>query len=172
MKPPQRIGRYLLFDAFARGGMGSVHLGRITGPVGFSRVVAIKRHHPPIAKQPEFVSMIIDEARLAGRIRHPNVVPVLDVVALPGELLLVMEYVAGASLASLWQAAIEAEASIPPKIAAAILAGALVGLHAAHETADEKGALLGIVHRDVSPQNILVGSDGLARVTDFGIAQA
>src|SRR5262245_34326137 len=130
MKPPQRIGRYLVFDAFARGGMASVHYGRITGPVGFSRVVAIKRHHPPFAKEPEFVSMIIDEARLAGRIRHPNVVPVLDVVAIPGELLLVMEYIAGLSLGALWQTSIERGRPMPPTIVSSILAGALQGLHA------------------------------------------
>ena len=84
MPAPRRIGRYLLFEAFARGGMGSVHFGRVQGPVGFSRVVAIKRHHPHVAKEPEFVAMLIDEARLAGRVRHPNVVPVIDVVSMPG----------------------------------------------------------------------------------------
>ncbi len=172
MAAPRRIGRYLLFEAFARGGMGSVHFGRVTGPVGFSRVVAIKRHHPHVAKEPEFVSMLIDEARLAGRIRHPNVVPVIDVVALPGELLLVMDYVAGLSLARLWLAAEEHSESVPVNIAAAILVGALQGLNAAHETRDERGETLGIVHRDVSPQNVLVGADGLTRVTDFGIAHA
>jgi serine/threonine-protein kinase len=172
MSEPNKIGRYLVFEAFARGGMGSVHFGRVLGPVGFSRVVAIKRHHPPVAKEPEFVAMLIDEARLAGRVRHPNVVPVIDVVSLPGELLLVMDYVEGLSLARLWLAAEEHGERVPVRIASSVLVGALQGLHAAHETRDERGESLGIVHRDVSPQNILVGADGLARVTDFGIAHA
>lgn len=172
MAAPRRIGRYLLFEAFARGGMGSVHFGRVQGPVGFSRVVAIKRHHPHVAKEPEFVAMLIDEARLAGRVRHPNVVPVIDVVSMPGELLLIMDYVEGLSLSRLWLAAHEHGERVPVGVAVAAMVGALQGLHAAHETRDEHGETLGIVHRDVSPQNILVGADGLARVTDFGIAHA
>lgn len=172
MAAPRRIGRYLLFEAFARGGMGSVHFGRVQGPVGFSRVVAIKRHHPHVAKEPEFVAMLIDEARLAGRVRHPNVVPVIDVLSMPGELLLVMDYVEGLSLSRLWLAAEEHGERVPVRVAVAAMMGALQGLHAAHETRDEHGESLGIVHRDVSPQNILVGADGLCRVTDFGIAHA
>jgi serine/threonine protein kinase len=172
MAAPLRIGRYLLFDSFAKGGMASVHFGRVLGPVGFSRIVAIKRHHSQFAKEPEFVSMIIDEARLAGRIRHPNVVPVIDVVQLPDELLLVMEYVAGVSLARLARAAATRGEQIPIPVAAAIACDVLSGLHAAHVAKNERGEPLGIVHRDVSPQNVLLGADGLARVTDFGIAHA
>src|SRR5678809_558742 len=95
------VGRYVLFGEIAAGGMAAVHVGRLVGPVGFSRTVAIKRLHPQFAKDPEFVTMFLDEARLAARVRHPNVVPTLDVVAAQGELFLVMEYVEGASLASL-----------------------------------------------------------------------
>src|SRR5947208_7376443 len=104
--PSERvIGRYALHGEIASGGMASVHLGRLLGPVGFSRTVAIKRLHPQFAKDPEFVAMFLDEARIAARIRHPNVVPTLDVVASEGELFLVMDYVEGESLARLVRAA-------------------------------------------------------------------
>lgn len=162
------IGRYSLFDEIGSGGMASVHLGRLAGPAGFSKTVAIKRMHPHLAKEPECAAMFLDEARLASRVRHPNVVPILDVVPLNGELLLVMEYVLGDSLSALLR---RLQASIPPPIASAILIGALHGLHAAHEATDGVVSL-DIVHRDVSPQNILVGVDGVPRVLDFGIAKA
>src|SRR5579859_5737754 len=113
--------------------MATVHFGRLLGPVGFSRTVAIKRLHPQYAKDPEFVSMFLDEARLAARIRHPNVVPTLDVVATAGELFLVMEYVQGESLARLVRAVRAQERTISPNIVAAIMSGVLHGLHAAHE---------------------------------------
>ena len=169
---PERVGRYLLFESIARGGMAQVHLARLVGPVGFSRIVAIKRLHPHLALEPEFVSMFLDEARLAARIQHPNVVPILDVVSLPTELFIVLEYVAGESLAALARSETQAGQRVPPAIASAVLVGALAGLHAAHEAKSETGAPLEIVHRDVSPQNVIVGADGLPRVLDFGIAHA
>jgi serine/threonine-protein kinase len=152
--------------------MATVHLGRLLGPVGFSRTVAIKRSHPEMAGDPEFVSMFLDEARLAARIRHPNVVSTLDVVALEGELFLVMDFVQGESLSRLMRASKILGTKIPPEIARTIMAGALHGLHAAHEAKNERGEALKIVHRDVSPQNILIGVDGIARVLDFGVAKA
>ncbi len=170
--PGRIIGRYALFDVLAAGGMATVHVGRLLGPVGFARTVAIKRLHPQYARDPEFVSMFLDEARMCARIRHPNVVPTVDVVATAGELFLVMEYVQGEALAHLFRAASKAGKPIPWKIALSIVTGALNGLHAAHESKDERGIPLGLVHRDVSPQNILVGVDGMARVLDFGIAKA
>jgi serine/threonine-protein kinase len=147
--------------------MATVHFGRLIGPVGFSRTVAIKRLHPQYAKDPEFVAMFLDEARLAARIRHPNVLGTLDVVATDGELFLVMEYVHGESLGRLTR-----RRPAPPRIVAAIMTGVLHGLHAAHEARNERGEPLNIVHRDISPQNILVGTDGTARVLDFGVAKA
>jgi serine/threonine protein kinase len=166
------LGRYLLFDAIARGGMASVHFGRLNGPVGFARTVAIKRLHPHLAVDPEFVAMLLDEARLAARIRHPNVVPTLDVVAMSGEVFIVMEYVSGESLGALWRSHKAHGQRIPIAYSLAIMAGVLHGLHAAHEVRDEQGNPLGIVHRDVSPQNVLVGTDGVPRVLDFGVAKA
>ena len=159
--PVRVVGRYALYGEIAAGGMATVHFGRLLGPVGFSRTVAIKRLHPQFAKDPEFVSMFLDEARLAARIRHPNVVPTLDVVATQGELFLVMDYVQGESLSKLIRIAREQGGCIPGRITAGILVGALHGLHAAHEAKNERGEPLGIVHRDISPQNVLVGSDGV-----------
>ena len=170
--PVRVVGRYALYGEIAAGGMATVHFGRLLGPVGFSRTVAIKRLHPQFAKDPEFVSMFLDEARLAARIRHPNVVPTLDVVATQGELFLVMDYVQGESLSKLIRIAREQGGCIPGRITAGILVGALHGLHAAHEAKNERGEPLNIVHRDISPQNILVGSDGVTRVLDFGVAKA
>ncbi len=152
--------------------MATVHLGRMTGAGGFARTVAIKRLHPTFAKDAEFVAMFLDEGRLAARIRHPNVVPTLDVVANQDEVFLVMEYVQGESLARLRRANALLDKPTDARIVAAIMSGVLHGLHAAHEATDEQGTVLGIVHRDVSPQNILVGVDGAARLLDFGVAKA
>jgi eukaryotic-like serine/threonine-protein kinase len=166
------VGRYAIGGEIAAGGMATVHYGRLLGPVGFSRTVAIKRLHPQFAKDPEFVSMFLDEARLAARIRHPNVVSTLDVVALEGELFVVMDYVQGESLARLQRASRSRKEGVPLGHALAILTGVLHGLHAAHEATSERGEPLHIVHRDVSPQNVLVGVDGIPRVLDFGVAKA
>jgi len=130
---PRIIGRYAIYDDIASGGMATVHLGRLIGPVGFSRTVAIKRLHPQFAKDPEFVSMFLDEARLAARVQHPNVVATIDVVATDGELFLIMDYVRGESLSKLLRTARKAGQRIPPRIAASIMCGFLHGLHAAHE---------------------------------------
>jgi eukaryotic-like serine/threonine-protein kinase len=169
---PVRLGRYALFDGLAAGGMASVHIGRLLGPVGFARTVAIKRMHQHLAKDPAFVSMFVDEARLAARIRHPNVVSILDVVASEGELFLVMELVNGESLAQLLRVARSRGELLRPDVVAGILVGALHGLQAAHDATSELGEPLEVVHRDVSPQNILVGIDGVSRMLDFGIAKA
>jgi serine/threonine-protein kinase len=166
------IGRYAIAHEIACGGMARVHLGRLLGPAGFSRTVAIKRLHPQFAKNPEFVSMFLDEARLAARIRHPNVVATLDVVAREGELLLVMDYVEGESMSRLLSLGWSEERRVPVLHGLAIVAGVLHGLHAAHEARNERGDALELVHRDISPQNILVGVDGVPRVVDFGVAKA
>jgi serine/threonine-protein kinase len=162
------LGRYVLYGEIARGGMASVHISRLLGPVGFARTVAIKRLHPHYASNSDVVSMFLEEARLAARVRHPNVASVLDVVELDQEIFLVMDYVHGESLARLWTA----DQPLDPRLAAGVMTQALLGLHAAHEAKDERETPLGIVHRDVSPQNILVGEDGVVRVVDFGIAKA
>jgi serine/threonine-protein kinase len=167
-----RIGRYTVFEEFASGGMASVHFGRLYGAAGFSRVVAIKRLHLHLLKDPSFADMFVTEARLAARVRHPNVVEILDVIADEQEIALVMEYVAGESLVALVRSAAQRGETLPLDVATGIMVGILQGLHAAHEARDERGQPLFIVHRDVSPHNVLVGADGVARVFDFGIAKA
>ncbi|MCC6897445.1 MAG: protein kinase [Polyangiaceae bacterium] len=169
---PRIVGRYALYGEIAAGGMATVHFGRLVGAVGFSRTVAVKRLHPQYAKDPDFVSMFLDEARLAARIRHPNVVSTLDVVPLDDEVFLVMEYIHGEALSKLIRSARRQGELVPPRVAVAIMAGALHGLHAAHEAKSEQGVPLNLVHRDISPQNILVGTDGAPRVLDFGVAKA
>ncbi|HEY1697764.1 MAG TPA: serine/threonine-protein kinase [Polyangiaceae bacterium] len=166
------IGRYALHGEIASGGMAVVHFGRLLGPVGFSRPVAIKRLHPQLARESNVRAMFIDEARLASRIRHPNVVPTLDVVNDGEDLLLVMEYVHGESLQQLMRTVRKRGERIPLRITLAVATSVLHGLHAAHEATTETGQPLHVVHRDVSPQNVIVGADGVARVLDFGIARA
>jgi len=163
-----------MYDEIASGGMATVHYGRLLGAVGFSRTVAIKRLHPQFSHDPEFVSMFIDEARLATRIQHPNVAVPLDVVLLEesGEVFLIMEYIHGANLAHLLRGTLAMDTTVLPSISASIMSGVLHGLHAAHEAVSELGFPLNIVHRDVSPQNIMVGVDGVARILDFGVAKA
>lgn len=167
---PLSLGRYAIYGELGSGGMATIHFGRLRGPSGFARPVAIKRLHPHFAGDPAFVDMLTDEARLAGRIAHVNVVPTVDVVSEAGELLLVMEYVHGETLAALL--ATPALGQVPISIASSLITGVLQGLHAAHEARGDNGELLGIVHRDVSPDNVLVGADGVPRVLDFGVAKA
>ncbi len=169
---PLVVGRYAIFDRIAAGGMASVHVGRLLGEGGFARTVAVKRLHPQFALDPEFVAMFLDEARLAARIRHPNVVATVDIVASEGEPLLVMEYVDGESFSTLLREARDRRARVPVDIVAGVMTQALAGLNAAHEAKNDLGEPLGLVHRDVSPQNVLVGTDGVARVLDFGVAKA
>jgi eukaryotic-like serine/threonine-protein kinase len=166
-----QYGRYRVYGEFASGGMATVHVGRMLGTRNFALTVAVKRLRPALLADPRFVTMFVDEARLASRIRHPNVVPTLDVVEERGEILIIMEYVQGESLGRLLGAT-HREGGVPLPIASRILCDVLQGLHAAHEARNEQGKPLSIVHRDVSPQNVLVGEDGIARVVDFGIAKA
>jgi serine/threonine protein kinase len=171
---PERLGRYQLITPIAAGGMGTVYLARVTAIGGFSRQVAIKVLDAKVASSEPGAAPdeLLDEARVASSIRHPAVVPVLDVGSSPAGPYLVMEYVEGDSLANLLQAMRSEGALLPPEIGLRILSDALQGLHAAHEARDDRGRPLNIVHRDFSPQNILVGVDGAARLTDFGIARS
>lgn len=167
------LGRYVLYDEIGAGGMATIHLARHVGPMGFARTVAIKRLHPQFARDPEFVAMFLDEARLTACINHPNVASMLDVVTAPDALCLVMEYLEGEDLAHLMaHHKATDDAPIAPALAVALVTDALRGLHAAHEATDTAGEPLKLVHRDVSPHNLFVGVDGTVRVLDFGIAKA
>ncbi|MFZ5890349.1 MAG: serine/threonine-protein kinase [Myxococcota bacterium] len=168
----QRVDRYELLGEIASGGMATVYLARLTGVGGFQRFVAMKRLHPHLANEKEFVEMFLDEARLAAGIHHPNVVPILEVGASPVGYYLVMEYVEGDTLARLLARAASRGKRIPPPIVIRIALDMLAGLHAAHELRDDRGQPINLVHRDVSPQNVLVGADGISRITDFGVARA
>lgn len=169
---PECFGRYLVYPAIAHGGMATVHMARLVGAEGFSRLVAAKRLHPQFIDDPEFVTMFHDEACIASRVHHPNVVPVLDVVVAGRELILVQEYVHGVPLGTLMRVAQVDETPIPIDIAISVLAGVLAGLHAAHEVKDAAGQPLEIIHRDVSPGNVMISVDGVPRLLDFGIAKA
>jgi serine/threonine-protein kinase len=168
----ESLGRYTLYAKIASGGMASVHFARLAGESGFARTVAVKRLHKHLARDPEFVGMFLDEARLAARVRHPNVVATLDVGSDGGELYVVMEYVHGEPLSRLIRFVAGEVERIPFDVVSAIMTNVLVGLHAAHEIRDKHGAPLELVHRDISPQNILVGADGITRIIDFGVAKA
>jgi serine/threonine-protein kinase len=168
----QRVDRYELVGEIASGGMATVYLARLTGVGGFQRFVAIKRLHPHLATEKEFVEMFLDEARIAARIHHPNVVPILEVGASAVGYYLVMEYIEGDTLARLLARAATRGKRLPVGIALRIALDMLAGLHAAHELRDDTGEAVHLVHRDVSPQNVLVGVDGISRITDFGVARA
>lgn len=168
----QLVGRYELLLEVASGGMATVYVGRQRGAGGFERLVAIKRMHPHIGAEPDLAASFMDEARIASLIRHPNVVNVQDVHDADGEHLLVMDYVDGPSLANVMRAARKRNERISRPAAIRILIDALAGLHAAHEITNLDGIPLGVVHRDATPHNLLLGSDGTVRLTDFGIAKA
>ncbi len=170
--PTRTIGRYALFEPIAQGGMASVHFGRLRGAAGFTKTVAIKRVRTELGTDPSYATMLTDEARLSSRIRHPNVVETLDVLTDGDELFLVLEYVHGESLARLARAANDRKRGIGLRIAVAIIADVLRGLHAAHEARGADGEPLELVHRDVSPQNVIVDDNGVSRVLDFGVAKA
>ena len=161
-----------MLGPIASGGMGSVSLALRTTAEGTKVPVAIKKLHAHHAADPEHVAAFVDEARIASRIVHPNVTRIFDVDMFGEELVIVMDYIEGAPLSHLLRAQRNGGSSLPIPVACRIVHDALLGLEAAHGLRDPAGAPFGIVHRDVSPQNVLVGSDGVSRVTDFGIAVA
>jgi serine/threonine-protein kinase len=161
-----------MYSEIGAGGMASVCIARFIGSAGFSRTVAIKRPLPAFQKDHDFRLLAVSEARVAARVQHPNVVATLDLIEAGTELLVVMEYVHGVPLSTLLELARLREERLPPDVAVALMGGALRGLGAVHDARDESGHSLALVHRDVSPQNILCGAEGLARVADFGLAKA
>ncbi len=165
LRPGARLGRYELIRQIGRGGMGEVWLARQSGGYGFRRLVAMKTIRREHACKPTFRRMFLNEAHLAASIRHTNVVEVLDLAEDKGVVFQVMPLVEGASLHEL-----NAATRLSVDVVARIGTHVARGLHAAHTAVDERGRPLGLVHRDVSPQNVLCGVDGFAKISDFGIA--
>ncbi len=165
-----RLGRYELLVPVAVGGMARVWAARLHGPHGFTKLVAIKTVLPHLASDPEFEKMLVDEARIASGAGHPNVVEIYELGEERGIVYIAMEWVFGDSLSQVLRVA-GAPRPIEPRLAARIAADAAAGLHAAHELKDEDGRPLQVVHRDVSPHNLLVSLDGHVKVTDFGVAK-
>ncbi|MCA9593280.1 MAG: serine/threonine protein kinase [Myxococcales bacterium] len=151
--------------------MAAVWAARLKGSRGFSKTVAVKTMLPTISDDPHFEQMFLDEAQICSRIRHPNVVEILDLGEQDDLLYLVMEWVDGEPLSSIRRAAAKRE-GIPRPIAVKVVADAAAGLHAAHELKDEHGEVIGLVHRDISPQNVLITYDGVVKIVDFGVAKA
>jgi serine/threonine-protein kinase len=174
--PGSKLGRYEIVDQIAAGGMANVMLARATGPGGFDKLVALKLIHARHASEPSFVEMFLDEARIASRIQHPNVCGVFDFGSVGKTYYLAMDYLEGVPVSGLLKRLADDESVVMNAALVArmcrIVAEASEGLHAAHELRDDRGALLGVVHRDVSPHNLFVTFDGGVRVVDFGIAQA
>jgi serine/threonine-protein kinase len=172
LKARDKLGDYEIVAKLKAGGMAQVYLARRRGAAGFTRPVALKLIHSHLAEETDFVRMFVDEATLSAKIEAPNVVHVEELGQIDGTWFQAMEYVHGASLAQVVRALRAAGRRCTPELAAHIVAEIAAGLHAAHETTDAAGAPLGIVHRDVSPQNVLVSYRGNVKVCDFGIAKA
>jgi serine/threonine protein kinase len=166
------LDRYELLCPIGRGGMAGVWAARLRGKLGFERIVAVKTILPQFGGDPRMRRMFVDEARVACRIVHPNVARVLDLGEERGVLYLVMEWVDGESLSKLQRVIQGRGGRVPVGVALRLVADACSGVHEAHELRDPEGAPLGVVHRDVSPQNLLVDVHGTCRVIDFGIAKA
>lgn len=166
------VGRYALIHRLGHGGMAAVYLGRATGRAGFEKLVAVKVIHPHLAAEPEFVEMFLDEARIAARLHHPHVVEIHDLGDADGVFFMVMEYVEGETLASLLRQLRKQGDRLPLSAVLQVVADACEGLSAAHDLTHADGRPMHLVHRDVSPHNLLVSMDGRVKVVDFGIAKA
>jgi serine/threonine-protein kinase len=169
---PVSFGPYVLERWLAQGGMANVFVATYGGPLGFEREVALKVILPEYAHHHAFISMFLDEARLAARLTHPNIVQVHDLGQFQGYFFIAMEYVAGSSLSAAMSRARAEHRRMHPGLALSIVSGVLEALSYAHQRRDRSGAPLGIVHRDVNPQNILLGFDGQVKLADFGVARA
>ena len=168
---PTALGKYEVLRRLGAGGMAEVFLCRLSGIGGFDKRVVVKRVLPHHAHEPLFVEMFLDEARVAANLTHPNIVQIYEIGEVDGVPFIAMEYVRGPTLSQVLRAAVE-RGAVSIGAAARLIAGVSEGLDHAHEARDHDDQPLGIVHRDVSPQNILIGHDGTSKVFDFGIARA
>jgi serine/threonine-protein kinase len=166
------IGKYKLVRLIASGGMAEVFLARQAGAAGFEKLVCLKRILPHLARDKQFVEMFLNEARLAARLDHPNIVSIFDLGEANGNYFIAMEFIDGPSLRAAAKRALERGEWLPIPEIVKIVSMAAAGLHYAHELTDAGGKPLGLVHRDISPDNVLVHRNGAAKVVDFGIAKA
>ena len=169
MPEATRFGKYLLFERIAVGGMAEVFRAK---PVGGENLLALKRIHPHHLENDDFVSMLIDEAKISVQLNHPNVVQVVDLGRVDNHYFIAMEFIAGRDLRRVMERLAESGRGFPPEHAVAIIAAVARGLDYAHGKSDARGQKMEIIHRDISPQNVLVGFDGMVKVIDFGIAKA
>jgi eukaryotic-like serine/threonine-protein kinase len=169
---PRKFGHYLLFDRIGAGGMAEIFLARARTELGGQRLVVVKQILPSLAAHAEFAEMLIHEAKLAALLDHANVAQVYDLGRADDRLYIAMEYVEGFDLNDLLRRCTQQKVAVPIELALSILTDTLRGLDYAHRRTDGDGKSLGIVHRDVSPSNILVSFDGQVKVCDFGIAHA
>lgn len=172
MSDLHRIGKYELLALIAQGGMGNVYLARAEGLGGFTKLVVIKTLRPDMADDPKFADMFLDEARLAARLNHRNIVQTNDVGAADGVYFMVMDYLEGRSLWRVQKAEAKTPGILPLDASVRVIADMLAGLHHAHELTDFDGKSLGVVHRDVCPANVFITTDGQVKVVDFGVAKA
>jgi serine/threonine-protein kinase len=168
----ERFGRYVLLERIAHGGMAEVFRAATLGSDGFSKQVAIKRILPHLAMEKGFVGMLVDEAKIAATLNHPNILQVLDLGREGNVYFIAMEFVSGQALNHVVATGIRAQTRLPPAFCFHVVGQALRGLAYAHEKTDSTGQPMGIIHRDVSPQNVMVAYDGAVRLADFGIAKA
>ncbi|MBM4781499.1 MAG: serine/threonine protein kinase [Archangiaceae bacterium] len=168
----EKLGRYRLLSLIATGGMGEVFLARQEGPAGFSKTVVIKRILRHLARDQGFIDLFLNEAQLAAQLQHPSITQVFGLEREGDTWFIAMEYVPGKSLRALIDTCREKKLVVPPPIAVRLISQVLQGLEFAHELKDERGRALGILHRDVSPENVLIASSGMAKLVDFGIARA
>ena len=167
-----RLGKYQLLRRLAVGGMAEIYLARSTGIEGFQKLLVLKRILPQHAANEDFISMFLNEARLAATLHHPNIAQTYDMGVEDGNYYFTMEYVHGEDMRNVLRSAARAQKRLPLDHSLSIIMGTCAGLHHAHEQVGPDGEPLGLVHRDVSPSNILVTFDGTVKVVDFGIAKA
>jgi eukaryotic-like serine/threonine-protein kinase len=172
LSEPIQFGKYTLFERIGRGGMADVYKGRVSGPQGFERTFVVKRILPHLSDDPTFIKMFVEEAKLSARLAHPNIVQIFELGAVEGEYFISMEYIRGRDLSETMRAIWKTMGPPRPELVAYIGREACRGLSYAHSLADERGRSLGMIHRDVSPSNIMMSYEGAVKLLDFGIAKA
>jgi serine/threonine protein kinase len=172
LSEPIQFGKYTLFELIGRGGMAEVYKARIQGPAGFERTFVVKRILPHLSNDPTFIKMFVEEAKLSARLAHPNIVHIFELGAVDGEYFISMEYIRGHDLSETMRAIWKQIGPPRPELVAYIGREACRGLAYAHSLTDESGQPLGMVHRDISPSNVMLSYEGAVKLLDFGIAKA